>query len=104
MNRSIVTIAACIVTAAFSVAPTSVRAASADEAKIRALESRFAAAANAKDLDGIMKVYVPDDSLFVFDVIPPRQYVGAKAYRQDWKDFLATFNGLAKFEISDLSV
>jgi ketosteroid isomerase-like protein len=105
MNRSVATmIAACMVTAALSGAPTSVRAASADEAKIRALEGRFAAAFIAKDLDGIMKCYVPDESLVVFDVIPPRQYVGATAYRKDWAGFLGSFNGPVKFEVSDLSV
>ena len=69
-----------------------------DEAKIRALENQFAAAVNAKDLDAIMKVYVPDETLLVFDVVPPRQYVGAKAYREDWEDFLALF------EITDLQI
>src|SRR5215472_6652987 len=52
-----------------------------DEAKIRALENQFVAAVNAKDLDAIMKVYMPDKTLLVFDVVPSRQYVGAKAYR-----------------------
>ena len=46
---------------------------------IKALEDRFIAALKAKDLDAIMKVYVPDQTLFVFDVVPPRQYVGAAA-------------------------
>ena len=75
-----------------------------DEAAIRALESRFAAAFNAKDLDAIMKVYVPDESLLVFDVVPPRQYAGAKAYRKDWQDLLGMFPGPLKFEVSDLHV
>jgi len=75
-----------------------------DEAKIRALENQFAAAVNAKDLDAIMKVYLPDETLFVFDVVPPRQYVGAKAYRKDWEDFLALFKGPPKFEITDLQI
>jgi len=75
-----------------------------DEAEIKALEEQFAAAASAKDLDKIMAVYVPDESLFVFDVTPPRQYVGAKAYRDDWKGFLDGFNGPIKFEVSDVSV
>ena len=61
---------------------TSVRADSGDEQAIRDLESRFAAAFNTKDVDAIMKVYVPDRSLFVFDVVPPRQYVGADAQSQ----------------------
>jgi ketosteroid isomerase-like protein len=75
-----------------------------DEAKIRALENQFAAAVTTKDLDAIMKVYVPDETLLVFDVVPPRQYVGAKAYRKDWEDFLALFKGLPKFEITDLQI
>ena len=79
-------------------------ATSGDEAKIRALEAHFAAAFNARDVDAIMKVYIPDESLFVFDVVPPRQYVGAKAYRKDWQDFLATFKGPVKFELSDVAV
>ena len=75
-----------------------------DEAAIRSLEDNFAKAVSAKDVDKIMAVYVPDDSLFVFDVIPPRQYVGAKAYHDDWKGFLDSFNGPVKIDISDVSV
>lgn len=75
-----------------------------DEVKIRAVENQFAAAVNAKDLDAIMKVYVPDETLFVFDVVPPRQYVGAKAYRKDWEDFLALFKGTLKFQTTDLQI
>jgi uncharacterized protein (TIGR02246 family) len=75
-----------------------------DEAKIRALANQFAAAVTAKDLDAIMKVYVPDETLFVFDVTPPRQYVGAKAYRKDWEDFLGQFKGPPKFETTDLQI
>jgi len=41
-----------------------------DEAKIRALENQFVAAVNAKDLDAIIKVYMPDETLLVFDVVP----------------------------------
>jgi len=104
MNKSAAMIAAFIFTIALSASPASVRAASGDEASIRALEDRFAAAVSAKDVNVIMKVYVPDESLFVFDVIPPRQYVGAKAYSKDWAGFLSTFNGPLKFEISELSV
>ena len=85
-------------------APAIAQAAEADVAKIKALEARFGQAFAAKDLDGIMKIYVPDDSLFVFDVIPPRQYVGYKAYRKDWQDFLATFQGPVQFTMEDLAV
>jgi uncharacterized protein (TIGR02246 family) len=104
MKKSAAAITALAFTAALVVPPTAVRAASADETAIKALEARFAAAFNAKDLNAIMKVYVPDESLVVFDVVPPRQYVGAKAYTKDWTDFLGSFKGPPKFEISDLSV
>jgi ketosteroid isomerase-like protein len=41
----------------------------------------------------------------VFDVIPPRQYSGANAYRKDWQDFFATVPGpIISAEISDLSI
>ena len=71
---------------------------------IKALEDRFIAAVKAKDLDAIMKVYVPDQTLFVFDVEPPRQYVGAAAYRKDWQAFLDSFNGPITVELTDLDI
>ena len=71
---------------------------------IKALEDRFIAAVKAKDLDAIMKVYVPDQTLFVFDVVPPRQYVGAAAYRKDWQEFLDTFNGPITLDLTDLDI
>src|ERR1700730_13840583 len=104
MNKPTATIASFMFVLALSVSPTGVGAASGDEASIRALENRLVAAVNAKDVNAIMKVYVPDESLFVFDVIPPRQYVGAKAYAKDWTDFLSMFKGPVNIEISDLSV
>ena len=80
---------------------TSGRAApSAEEGDIGALELQFAAAVSAKDVDGIMKVYDPD--VFVFDVVPPRQYVGAAAYRKDWEAFLGAYKGPLKFQVTDL--
>ena len=75
-----------------------------NRAAIQALEDQFAAAVQAKNLDGIMKVYAPGSDLFVFDVVPPRQYVGADAYRKDWKGFLDTFKGPIKFTVSDLAI
>jgi ketosteroid isomerase-like protein len=67
-------------------------------------EDRFTAAFNAADVDAIMKVYVPDESLLVFDVVPPRQYLGANAYRKDWVDFFAMFKGPPKIDITDLGI
>src|SRR4029077_1202095 len=49
-------------------------------------------------------LYIPDQTLFVFDVEPPRQYVGAAAYRKDWQAFLDSFNGPITFELTDLDI
>jgi ketosteroid isomerase-like protein len=74
-----------------------------DAAQIRALEARFAAAFKAKNVNAIMKVYMPGRSLVAVDVVPPRQYVGAAAYRKDWENFFALLKGPPKFTISDLT-
>lgn len=75
---------------------TTVAATSDDKAAIEALEEKFAAAVNAGDIDGIMKNYVTDDSLVVFDVVPRKQNRGADAYRKDWVDFFSHFKGTPK--------
>jgi ketosteroid isomerase-like protein len=52
-----------------------------------------------------MKNYAPGSELFVFDVTPPRQYVGFDAYKKDFEDFFAAFPGpIDKFEVQDLSI
>jgi ketosteroid isomerase-like protein len=95
---------AAILAAVLLAAGTAPARAASDDAQIRALEARFAAAFSKKDVDAIMKVYVPGKSLVVFDVVPPRQYVGAAAYRKDWEGFLGLFNGPIKFTIEDLAI
>jgi uncharacterized protein (TIGR02246 family) len=74
-----------------------------DKAQIEALEKGFAAAFNAKDAAKIMSFYTRD-GLFVFDVSPPRQFVGWDAYKKDWDGLLASFPGPLVFKLSDLSV
>ncbi|MDO6430362.1 nuclear transport factor 2 family protein [Flavitalea sp. BT771] len=78
--------------------------ASDDEAAIRALEDRFTAAFNAGDIDAMMKNYIPDKSLVVFDVVPRKQYLGADAYREDWVDFFSHFRETPKITITDLGI
>jgi ketosteroid isomerase-like protein len=104
MKRSILLLGAWGLLASVLLQPIIGYSQSSDEAQIRALEDSFAAAVRAKDVDAVMKVYVPDDTLFVFDVTPPRQYVGAAAYRKDWEDLLNDIEGPIKFEITDLAV
>ena len=101
--KNAITVATIFVLATI-VAPAAAAPVPSDKAQIEAREAQYAAAFNAKDVDAIMKLYVPDESLFVFDAAPPRQYVGAKAYRKDWQDFLASFKGPIKMELSDLAV
>lgn len=75
-----------------------------DEAEIKALEQRLADGIKAKDIKRMMSCYVPGDQLFVFDVVPPRQYVGSEAYQKSWQNFLDTFNGPINAEVSDIAV
>ena len=75
-----------------------------DEAAIRALEDKFAAALNAGDIDVMMNNYIQDESLVFFDVVPRKEYCGADAYRKDWVDFFSHFNGTPKFSITDLGI
>jgi ketosteroid isomerase-like protein len=75
-----------------------------NEAEIRAMEAAMIEAYAAKDLDKGLAAYVQDETLFVFDAIPPRQYVGIKAWRADNEGFIALFQGPLKAEMSDLSV
>ena len=74
-----------------------------DKAQIEALEARFSAAFNAKDVAKIMAVYARD-GLFVFDVGPPRQHVGWDDYKKDWDGFLGSVSGPVTFKLSDLDV
>ncbi len=83
--------------------PAAAMAGPAGDAQIKALEASFASAVAAKDVDAIMKRSIPPDVL-VFDVVPPRQYAGAAAYREDWKALFSGFAGPVKFEITDLVV
>jgi ketosteroid isomerase-like protein len=75
-----------------------------DQAAIRALEERFAAAFNEGNVDAMMKNYITDESLVVFDVVPPRQHSGADAYRKAWTGFFTHFRDIPKIAINDLVI
>ena len=75
-----------------------------DIADVEALEARFAAAFKAKDVNAIMQLCVPDDSLVVFDVHPPLEVKGALAYRKDWEEFFSRFSGPLETGASDMGV
>jgi uncharacterized protein (TIGR02246 family) len=104
MKNWVLCIIAGLMVAGLYAAPRA-RSGSKDEQEIRALEDRFATAFRAKDVDAIMKGYAPGAELFVFDVVPPRQYVGFDNYKKDWQDFFSAFPGAVdKFEVQDLSI
>jgi ketosteroid isomerase-like protein len=72
-----------------------------DDADINQSLQHLVAAVNAKDINGIMAYYTADEDLFVFDALPPRQYVGAAAYRKDWEGFLAAYPTAVHAEMTD---
>jgi ketosteroid isomerase-like protein len=72
-----------------------------DEADINQSVQHLVAAVNAKDINGIMAYYTPDESLLVFDALPPRQYVGAAAYRKNWEGFLAAYPSSLHAEVTE---
>jgi ketosteroid isomerase-like protein len=49
-----------------------------------------------------MMLFAPD--VFVYDVIPPRQYTSADAYRKDWEDTFAAFPGPVTTNVTDLNI
>jgi uncharacterized protein (TIGR02246 family) len=85
-------------------APAPVDTSAQDQAAIRVLEDKFAAAFNARDSNAIMALYSSGDDLVVFDSVPPRQYTGWDAYKKDWDDTFAMFPGPVQFQVSDLVV
>jgi ketosteroid isomerase-like protein len=104
MKRLGLCVAAGLVVAGFCSGGLKAQAQSKDEQEIRALEDRFASAFRAKDVDAIMKFYVPGSELFVFDMDPPRQHLGWADYKKDWQDYLAALKGPVQFDLSELSV
>jgi ketosteroid isomerase-like protein len=62
---------------------------------------QFIVSANNKDLNGIMNYYAPDESAVLFDSIPPRQFVGATAIRNDWANFMAAYPTTMHFDLLD---
>ena len=73
-----------------------------DTAEIKALEQRHIDGIKAKDVKQIMSCY--SDDLFAYDVVPPRQYIGASAFQKPWQGFLGMFIGPIDVEVNDLMI
>ena len=70
--------------------------------QIENLEKGLIDAGNNVDVAKIMTFYDPSDELLVFDIVPPREYRGAAAWRKHIEDLAPDFNG--KTELIDLKV
>jgi ketosteroid isomerase-like protein len=69
--------------------------------EVQAQLARWAKAFEAKDVDGVMAIYAPGDALTAYDIVPPLQYKGADAYRKDYAEFFAQFDGPLGLEERD---
>ena len=74
------------------------------EAEVRDVYDRWAKAFEARDVDAIMALYAPGDAVVADDIVPPLQYKGNAAYRKDYADFLAQFDGPIHVEYRDLRI
>jgi len=83
---------------------TLARAGATEEAEIKSLERNYAKALQAKDLDALMANYDNSPTLVVFDVIPPRQYLGWDAYKKDWQNVLGECTGSMKAELTEMTI
>jgi ketosteroid isomerase-like protein len=72
--------------------------------EIMALEKRYVDAFNAKNVDAIMACYAPGRGLFVFDAVPPREYIGWDAYKKDWEALFAAYPGPVSETMSEANV
>ena len=79
-----------------------VSARTSDTAEIKALEQRLVDGIKAKDAKQIVSCY--SDDVFAYDVVPPRQYVGAAAFQKSWQGFLDMFKGPINAEVNDLVI
>ena len=76
--------------------------AASEEAQIRQRLASWAKTLRAKDVDGLMSHYAQE--IVVFDLAPPLEFSGVVAYRKNWTEWFATFQGCIGYEIRDLNV
>jgi ketosteroid isomerase-like protein len=72
-----------------------------DQREINALFGRWQKAFEAKDVNGVMSMYAPGAALTSYDIVPPLQYKGADAYRKDYEELFAQFDGPLHVELRD---
>jgi ketosteroid isomerase-like protein len=102
MKRALMTGSAFAIAMMIAASAVGVSARTSDTAEIQTLEQRLIDGIKAKDVKHIMSCY--SDDLFAYDVVPPRQYVGAAAFQKAWEGFLGMFKGPINAEVDDLVI
>jgi uncharacterized protein (TIGR02246 family) len=69
------------------------RASVTDEQNIRALIAQYGAAANARDLQAVMRCYAKTDTLLVYDV-SNAPFRGVAAVTRDWEQFITAMTAI----------
>lgn len=72
------------------------------EAQIQEWIDHWTKAFHEGNVDAIMALYSPD--VIAYDIVPPLQFIGAQAYRKDYIEFLAQYNGPVDVEVRDLHI
>jgi ketosteroid isomerase-like protein len=72
--------------------------------EIQAMYAQWVKAFEAKDVNGVMAMYAPGAALTAYDMVPPLQYKGADAYRKDYTEFFAQFDGPIHVDVSDTHI
>jgi len=67
--------------------------------QIEAALAKWQKAFEAKDLNGVMAMYAP--GVTAYDIVPPLEYKGADAYRKDYAEFFAQFDGPLHIDMSE---
>jgi uncharacterized protein (TIGR02246 family) len=73
-----------------------------DRAAIRNLVEKWAKAVRRKDLKGILANHSPD--MLMFDVPPPLQSKGIRAYKKTWDLFFSWAQDSGVFDISEVNI
>jgi ketosteroid isomerase-like protein len=96
--------AVAVIAVAFAGAMAAFSPKSNSEAEIKAQLDGWLAAFKTKDAAKVISFYGPGDPVLAFDVIPPRQYATADAYKKDFEELFKLINGTPEVAINDLSI
>jgi len=77
---------------------------SKSETEVRTLLAKWKQAFEAKDVDAVMSVYAPGSALLAYDVVPPLEVKGRDAYRRNYEQFFAQYEGPLTVEFRDVNI